>query len=144
MAGCHWLFASMGEHLMTRRHGFTLIELLVVVAIIAILVSILMPSLGKARELAKRTGCSMQQRSITQACLIFSNDYDGAMPQSENNPASWGGWNGHYKTVDGVALYIPGVEELRIQHLWNQKYLTNKRLRVCPSRTDHYPQVAMN
>lgn len=57
-----------------RKKGFTLIELLVVVAIIALLISILLPSLQRARELSKRTVCSANIRGIGQACKIYSNE----------------------------------------------------------------------
>ena len=56
----------------TFRRAFTLIELLVVVAIIAILVSILMPSLRKARELAKATSCAIQVRSQMLAMTMYT------------------------------------------------------------------------
>jgi prepilin-type N-terminal cleavage/methylation domain-containing protein/prepilin-type processing-associated H-X9-DG protein len=57
-----------------KRKGFTLIELLVVVAIIALLISILLPSVSRARELAKRAVCSANLRGIGQAQHIYAND----------------------------------------------------------------------
>jgi len=59
-----------------RRLAFTLIELLVVVAIIALLISILLPSLSRARELSKRTVCLANQRGIGQGCHIYAQDGD--------------------------------------------------------------------
>lgn len=66
---------------MKRRKGFTLIELLVVVAIIALLISILLPSLSRARELAKRAVCAANLRGIGQSMHIYANDNEEAFPQ---------------------------------------------------------------
>jgi len=59
------------------RVGFTLIELLVVVSIIALLLSILLPSLSRAREQAKLLKCLSNARGLAQAATVFASDRDG-------------------------------------------------------------------
>ena len=63
-----------------RRRGFTLIELLVVVSIIALLVSILLPALSKAREQAKIVVCASNQHQLVVGVALYASDYDGRMP----------------------------------------------------------------
>lgn len=61
----------------STTRGFTLIELLVVVAIIAILISFLLPSLKGARDVARQVVCSSQQRQIHIGMELYRNDYNG-------------------------------------------------------------------
>jgi prepilin-type N-terminal cleavage/methylation domain-containing protein/prepilin-type processing-associated H-X9-DG protein len=80
------------QEVLVKRKGFTLIELLVVVAIIALLISILLPSLSRARELAKRAVCASNLRGIGQGMHIYANDNSEWFPAHffRNQPVAIG------------------------------------------------------
>ncbi len=83
----------MKEYGFKRRNAqaFTLVELLVVIGIIAVLISILMPSLSKARYNANRTACMSNLRQIGIAMSLYASENDGWWPCPMGRGGDWGG-----------------------------------------------------
>jgi prepilin-type N-terminal cleavage/methylation domain-containing protein len=71
---------------MSRKHAFTLIELLVVISIIALLVSILLPALGHAREVTRTVSCLAQVRQFGIAVATYESDHKGVITTYQYAP----------------------------------------------------------
>ena len=88
---------------MRRCQGFTLIELLVVISIIALLASLLLPGLARAREYAYFTSCKNSQRQIAIAMLSFAANNKGKIPSVGATCTDGGG------SADNLKIGEPGL-----------------------------------
>lgn len=116
-------------------HGFTLIELLVVVAIIAILMAILLPSLARAREQSKMAVCGSNLRQIGTLIMMYTVEYDNYLPYAvdyANWPDSSQGGNVWFCTNKAYPnwLYhlLPNGNTVNVSNTGGPRRLT-----VCPS-----------
>jgi len=88
-----------------RRKGFTLVELLVIIAIIALLVGILMPSLASERQLAYRLACETNLSRISRAMLIYCKDYDDKMPKASGRSSVYRAFINNWQNVTRQAAF---------------------------------------
>jgi prepilin-type N-terminal cleavage/methylation domain-containing protein/prepilin-type processing-associated H-X9-DG protein len=76
------------------NNGFTLIELLVVVSIISLLMAILLPTLGRVRQLTRRIVCKSNLKQIALAWDLYLDYHEGKFFQLVNANRIYGGWKG--------------------------------------------------
>jgi prepilin-type N-terminal cleavage/methylation domain-containing protein len=115
-----------------RIAAFTLVELLVVVAIIALLLSILLPSLNKARDLARMTACLSNARQLGLANVAYASEHEDTVI-----PGSWGdsagkGWTYHMGLLPylGKALDSNDVGKFGIR--WGERNGYALKVFKCP------------
>jgi prepilin-type N-terminal cleavage/methylation domain-containing protein len=93
----------------TARRAFTLVELLVVIGIIAVLVSILLPTLAAARGKAQIVQCQSNVRQLVIAAMMFANDHKGYIPTSSDNVWAQDNDPEHYKFAWRNNISITGT-----------------------------------
>jgi prepilin-type N-terminal cleavage/methylation domain-containing protein len=116
----------------TKPAAFTLVELLIVVGIIAILISLLLPALGKAREAAQRTRCLAHLKQVGTSLQLYAVNNGGKVPI---------GWNDYkfssYWIYDSSDKLYPVFG-----HLYRARLISNPRAFYCPQQTD--PRLSFN
>jgi prepilin-type N-terminal cleavage/methylation domain-containing protein len=88
------------------RGGFTLVELLIVIGIIGLLVTIIMPALHRARELAKDVVCLTQVDAQLKAIHIYAAEHDGLAPAAADVPLKFTSWGGVLPPISHAASFM--------------------------------------
>src|ERR1044071_7505732 len=98
----------------STKRGFTLIELLVVIAIIAVLASLLLPALSRAKDNVRRTACTSNHRQVNLAIRLYADDHSDSLPELPDPNPYPNGVGAYYKELVKGYLGLtgpPSVEE---------------------------------
>lgn len=139
---------------MKKKNAFTLVELLVVIGIISLLISILLPSLAKARLAATKVACASNLRQLGQGMMMYTDAHKGTYPPIYffNDPFNWEGavpnpnWGGWPQGNRCVWPYLIGSYvgyDLEASPVWKPRLLKPNTAFTCPARIDsRYPMEA--
>ncbi len=108
--------------------AFTLIELLVVISIIALLISILLPALGKAREAAKTIACASNVKSFGIGMYAYASDYNNTLPAQLN-----------FSYYSPYVLGTNGTNIYNLGQLYTLDVIETPETYYCPAALDPSP-----
>ena len=145
--------ARTGRAFVAAR-GFSLIDMLVSLAIVAVLMAILLPALGRVREIARQTVCASNTRQVGLGLRMFADDNLGRLPSSQFlDPSSVAGGGGRSVAAQQRRMvllrfpYVPHLGQGRgaggqwdgIGKLFSNEFLSASAVFYCPSHQGEHP-----
>ncbi|HML75372.1 MAG TPA: type II secretion system protein [Anaerohalosphaeraceae bacterium] len=123
-----------------KRHAFTLIELLVVIAIIALLLSILIPGLKRAKDYSKRVVCATRLKQIGTAMKLYADAFKEFLPDEFDLSSPPKAETHRYTLYRDNLRYASGkLKPLRFAYLYELDYIDVPEVFYCPgNRLDGY------
>lgn len=119
------------------RAAFSLLDLLVSLAIIAILMAIMLPSLVKAKSTAQQVVCASNVRQIGLCLMMYQDDYKGRMPESRYEPGKMPGQSLADRMV--ILRDAGNVHDWDgLGHLFESGYMTAPKVFYCPAHTAEF------
>ena len=118
---------------MPRRRAFTLVELLVVIGIIAVLVGILLPALGRAREQARRASCLSNLRQVHHAFHFYAQENKDKVPL---------GYRAGRKQFNSMVYSMTSGKFCLFGILYLNRMMQEPEVFFCPSDED--PRATLN
>lgn len=104
---------AMDVLLQRIKHTFTLIELMAVIAVIAILITLLLPALSRAKDMGRRTLCASNLKQVGSGFFLYAQDWSEYLPRA---------WDGNNSTLWGITII---------------DYIGKKTVLSCPSDSVH-------
>lgn len=133
---------------MNSRRGFTLIELLVVIAIIALLIGILLPALGAARQSGRDVVCKSRIRQVTLAAITYSTDFNDAFPTNIGGPLVIDPQNGKnnmvWHDVNRIGQYLPQQDYSNLSLSNRDNQTVGGGVIICPNHPQAGRSYTMN
>jgi len=125
-----------------HARGFSLLDVLVTMAVISVLMALLMPSLAKVNETARKVVCQSNIRQIGLGVLMYADDWNGQLPPSVY--LAHGPSRGAARPQEMVTLRVPAIENLNtpwdgLGILFTAGYLPAPKVFYCPSHTGDNP-----
>jgi prepilin-type N-terminal cleavage/methylation domain-containing protein/prepilin-type processing-associated H-X9-DG protein len=121
------ILSKNARRLTASKSGFTLVELLVVISIIALLLAVLLPALGRVREAANSLACRANIRSITTAWILYAGDNEDRLCCADTSADKKDQWPWAVAEIGTRGT----MEEIELGALWS--YLRNTKLYKCRS-----------